>query len=35
MKKFGAIVGDHYKKLLAIVASLLLWQLVVMLFGIK
>jgi NitT/TauT family transport system permease protein len=35
MKKLGAIVGNHYKKLLAILTFLLLWQLVVMLFGIK
>ena len=35
MKKLGAIVGNHYKKLLAILVFLLIWQLVVMLFGIK
>jgi len=35
MKKLGAIVANHYKKLLAILGFLLIWQLVVMLFGIK
>jgi len=35
MKKLGAIVKNHYTKLLAIFAFLLIWQLVVMLFGIK
>ena len=35
MKKLGAIVRNHYKKLLAILTFLLLWQLVVMFFGIK
>ena len=35
MKKIGAVVGNHYKKLLAILGFLLIWQLVVMLFNIK
>ena len=35
MKKLKAIVANHYKKLLAILAFLLVWQLVVMIFGIK
>ena len=35
MKKLGAIVRNHHRKLLAIFTFLLIWQLVVMIFGIK
>jgi len=35
MRKIGAVVRNHYRKLLAILIFLLIWQLVVMIFGIK
>jgi NitT/TauT family transport system permease protein len=35
MKKLGAIVKNHYEKLLAMLGFLIVWQLVVMIFGIK
>ncbi|MGD9288425.1 MAG: hypothetical protein PVG74_12500, partial [Desulfobacterales bacterium] len=35
MKKIKAIAANHYKKLLAVLAFLLMWQFVVMIFGIK
>ncbi len=35
MKKIRTIVKNHYKKLLAILAFLLIWQLIVMISGIK
>jgi NitT/TauT family transport system permease protein len=35
MRKFGAVLKKHYTKLLTILGFLIVWQLVVMLFGIK